>query len=195
MRRIRLGAPLSLLIAAGCVAGTYVPGAMHFGIGGSLGSLFLAVDLLTLLTWPFVHADTTHLLGNMMLFSFALANLEKKQGWFEYLCCLAATAVVIGIAQSRVWPRQHGACRCQRLGFHDDSAIHVHVRGSGRRRGSHPHRRLALRVAGGPAALTPNQVSQFAHLLGGACGLVFGLLGSGQHVAKRCPRAACWRSQ
>jgi hypothetical protein len=32
------------------------------------------------------------------------------------------------------------------------------------------------------AAFTPNQVSQFAHLLGGACGLAFGLVGSGQQV-------------
>ena len=32
------------------------------------------------------------------------------------------------------------------------------------------------------AALTPSSVSQFAHLLGGACGLLYGLLGSGQRT-------------
>jgi membrane associated rhomboid family serine protease len=34
------------------------------------------------------------------------------------------------------------------------------------------------------AALAPNQVSHFAHLLGGACGLLFGLCGSGQRSTK-----------
>ncbi len=37
------------------------------------------------------------------------------------------------------------------------------------------------------AALTPNQVSQFAHLLGGACGLMFGLVGSGRPAKTENP--------
>src|SRR4051812_3059804 len=98
MHRIRLGAPLSLLIAAGCVAGTYVPGASQFGISGGLASLLLPWTWLRLFTWPFVHADTTHLVSNLMLFLLLSPRLEKSQGWVEYLFCLVTTSLVIGLA-------------------------------------------------------------------------------------------------
>ncbi len=97
MVRIRLGAPLTLLAAAGCVGGTYFPGTSQLGIGGSLGSLLLPWTWLQLLTWPFVHANTAHLLGNMMLFLLLSPNLERKQGGLAYLFSLVLTSLVIGV--------------------------------------------------------------------------------------------------
>ena len=183
MKRIRLGAPLTLLVAAGCVLGTYLPGASHFGISGGLGSLVLPWTWLRLITWPFVHADTTHLLGNMMFFLLLSPNLEKKQGWPEYIFCLLATALVIGIGH---------------LAFGHSNTMLIGASGwvfmmillstfVGNEPGTIS---IPTLIVGGlyawqevRAALTPNQVSQYAHLLGGACGLIYGMLGSGQRPA------------
>lgn len=188
MKRIRLGAPLTLLVATGCVLGTYLPGAVHFGIGGGLGSLLLPWTWIRLVTWPFVHADTTHLLGNMMFFLLLSPNLEKKQGWFEYTFCLLVTALVIGVGH---------------LAFgHGNSAL-IGASGwvfmmillstfTGSEVGTIS---VPTLIVGGlyawqevRAALAPNQISQFAHLLGGVCGLIYGLLGSGQQPAPDSPR-------
>ncbi len=180
--RIRLGAPLSLLVAAGCVAGTYWPGAGYLGISGGLGALLLPWTWLRLVTWPFVHADTSHLLGNMMFFLLLSPNLEKKQGWFEYLFCLVATAMVIGVAH---------------LAFGHTGTMLIGASGwvfmmillttfVGVEPGTIAVPTLIVAVLYGwqevRAALTPNHISQLAHLLGGACGLVFGLAGSGQRA-------------
>ncbi len=174
-----------MLIAAGCVLGTYLPGAAHFGISGGLGSLLLPWTWVRLVTWPFVHADTAHLLGNMMLFLLLSPNLEKKQGWFEFGFCLLATAVVIGLCH---------------LAFGRGHTVLVGASGW-----VFMMILLSTFVSGEPgtisvptlivaglfawqevrAALTPNQISQLAHLLGGVCGLVFGLLGSGREPAAR----------
>src|SRR4051812_24905987 len=99
MSRLRVGPPLTLLIAAGCVLGTYLPGAAAFGIGGNIGSLLVPWTWLKLVTWPFVHADTAHLLSNMMLFLLLGPALEKQQGAVEFGFCLAITAVIIGLGQ------------------------------------------------------------------------------------------------
>src|SRR5262249_28327110 len=133
-----------------------------------------------LLTWPFVHADTAHLLGNMMLFLLLSPNLEARQGKVEYLFCLAVTAVIVGIghlAFGRTGTALIGASGWVFMMI----LLSTFTTGEARTIAI-----PTLLVAGLYAwqeiklALTPNQVSQFAHLLGGACGLVYGLLGSGQ---------------
>ena len=183
MRRISLGAPLTLLIAAGCVAGTFVPGAMQFGIGGGLASLLVPWTWLRLFTWPLVHADTAHLLGNMMLFLLLSPNLEKRQGWFEYLVCLAVTSLVIGVGHLAL-----GSGQTVLVGASGWVVMMILLStfASGEA-GTISVPTIVVAVLYGwqevRAALAPNQVSQFAHLLGGGCGLVFGFLGSGQPVA------------
>jgi membrane associated rhomboid family serine protease len=184
MNRIRIGAPLTLLVAAGCIAGTYLPGAGLFGISGGLGALLLPWTWLRLITWPLVHANTGHLLSNMMLFLLLSPNLEAKQGAFEYLFCLILTAVIVGIGH---------------LAFgHDNTAligasawVFMMILLSTFTTGepgtiSIPTLIVAALYAWQEvrAALAPNQVSHFAHLLGGACGLLFGLCGSGQRSTK-----------
>jgi membrane associated rhomboid family serine protease len=183
IRRIRLGAPLTLLLAAGCVAGTYVPGAAQFGIGGSLGSLLYPWTWLKLLTWPFVHADTAHLAGNMMFFLLLSPRLEKSQGWFEYTCCLVVTSLLIGIAHLAFGQGNTALIGASGWVF---MMILLTTFTSGEA-GTVAIPTLIVGVLYGwqevRAALSPNHVSQFAHLLGGACGLIFGFFGSGQKAA------------
>lgn len=183
LQRIRVGAPLSLLIAAACVAGTYLPGAAHFGISGGLGSLLLPSTWVCLLTWPFVHANTGHLLGNMMLFLLLSPGLEKKQGWVEYLFCLLITGVVIGVAHLAF-----GGGRTVLIGASGwvFMMILLSTFTSGEAGTVSVPTLIVAALYGWQevrAALAPDHVAQFAHLLGGACGLLFGFFGSGQHPA------------
>ena len=98
MVRIRIGAPLTLLIAAGCVGCTYFPGTALLGMGGPLGSLLLPWTWVQLLTWPLVHANTAHLLGNMMLFLLLAPNLERKQGGMGFAHLLGgACGLMLGL--------------------------------------------------------------------------------------------------
>lgn len=180
MRRIRLGAPLSLLIAAGCVAGTYLPGASHLGISGSLSSLLLPWTWLTLVTWPFVHAGTGHLIANLMMFLLLAPRLEKSQGWVEYLFCLVVTSVIIGIGHLAF-----GQAHTALIGASGWVFMLILLSTfAGGEPGTIAIPTLIVAALYGwqevRAAFGDNQISQFAHLLGGACGLVFGLLGSGQ---------------
>lgn len=178
--RIRLGAPLSMLVAAGCVLGTYWPGAAAFGISGGIGSLLLPLTWLRLVTWPFVHADTTHLLNNMMLFLLLSPNLEKRQGWFEYLFCLLATAIVIGVAHLAFG--QTGTTLIGASGWVFMMILLTTFAGA--EPGTIAVPTLIVAALYGyqevRAAFSANHISQLAHLLGGACGLIFGLAGSGQ---------------
>lgn len=182
MKRIRVGAPLTLLVAAGCVCGTYFPGAAHLGISGGLGSLLLPWTWLQLLTWPFVHANTEHLLGNMMLFLLLSPGLEQKQGGLEYLFCLIVTAAIIGIGHLAI-----GHANTALIGA--SGWVFMMILLSTFTTGEIGTIAIPTIIVAGlygwreiRAAMTPNQVSQFAHLLGGACGLLFGLFGSGQHA-------------
>lgn len=185
MNRIRLGAPLTLLVAAGCVLGTYGPGAAHFGISGNLGSLLLPWTWLRLLTWPFVHANTAHLLGNLMFFLLLAPNLERKQGPLEFLFCLGLTSVIIGVGHLLFGSATTSLIGASGWVF---MLILLSTFTTGEA-GTLTVPTILVAVLYGwqeiSAAFTPNQVSQFAHLLGGVCGLVFGLLGSGQHPADR----------
>lgn len=178
MKFLRLGPPFTLFVAIACVMGTYLPGATHFGISGGIASLLLPWTWVRLITWPFVHADTGHLLSNMMFFLLLSPALEKRQGWPEYLLCLLVTSVVIGIGHL-----VFGSSGSVLIGasgwvfmmiilstFTADSAGTLSL----------PTLVVAVLYAWREiaAAMTPNHVSQFAHLLGGACGLLFGIFGS-----------------
>jgi rhomboid protease GluP len=180
MSRIRLGPPCSLLVALGCVAGTYWPGAELFGIGSGLGALGSPFTWLRLVTWPFVHADTTHLVSNLMLLLLLSPGLEEKQGALEYLFCLVLTAVIIGFAHLTFGHNDTALAGASGWVF---MMIILTTFTSGPARTiSVPTLVVALLYGAQEvrAAFIPNAVSQFAHLLGGACGLAFGLLGSGR---------------
>ena len=182
MNRIRLGAPWTLLIAVGCVAGTYLPGAGMFGISGGLGSLLLPLTWLKLFTWPFIHADTGHLLGNMMLFLLLSPGLEAKQGWVEYLFCLLLTAVIVGVGHLAFGRSDTALMGASAWVF---MMIILATFTAGEVRTISVPTLIVAVLYGWQeirAAMTPNHVSQFAHLLGGACGLVYGLLGSGHRL-------------
>jgi membrane associated rhomboid family serine protease len=179
MVRIRAGAPLTLIIAAGCVGGTYLPGAAHLAIGGQLSALLLPWTWLQLLAWPFVHASTAHLLGNMMLFLLLSPHLERKQGGVGYLFTLGLTAVIIGMGHLAF-----GASNTHLIGA--SGWVFMMIILTTFTTGEPGTVSIPTIIVGGlyawqeiRAALTPNQVSQFAHLLGGACGLIFGLIGRG----------------
>jgi membrane associated rhomboid family serine protease len=180
MSRIRIGAPLTLLVAVGCVVGTYLPGASLFGISGGIGSLLLPWTWLRLVTWPFVHANTGHLLSNMMLFLLLSPNLEAKQGKLEYAFCLILTSVVVGVGHLVLGHSNTTLVGASGWVF---MMIILSTFTIGEA-GTISIPTLIVAALYGwqevRAALTPNQISQFAHLLGGACGLLFGVLGSGQ---------------
>jgi GlpG protein len=167
-------------VAIGCVIGTYWPGAQLLGIGGDLGSLLSPFTWLRLISWPFVHADSTHLIGNMMLFLLLSPGLEEKQGAIEYGFCLLLTAVIIGIVHLAFG--RNDTALIGASGWVFMMIILATFTAGAARTIAVPT--LIVAVLYGTqeirAALAPSAVSQFAHLLGGACGLVFGLLGSGR---------------
>ncbi|MEO7412283.1 MAG: rhomboid family intramembrane serine protease [Opitutaceae bacterium] len=177
MKRIRLGAPLSLMIAAGCVIGTYVPGAGAFGISGSVASLLMPLTWLKLITWPFIHADTGHLVNNMMLFLLLAPGLEEKHGAVEFLFCLLLTAVLVGVAHV-----VFGSSNTALIGASAWVFMMIILSTfTTKAVGTLSVPTLIVAVLYGwqeiRAAMAPTPISQFSHLLGGACGLLFGLLG------------------
>lgn len=186
MIRIRAGAPLTLIVAAGCVAGTYIPGATSLGIGGHLESLVVPWNWPKLLAWPLVHANTGHLLGNMMLFLLLSPNLERKQGAIRYVFTLMLTSVIVGAGHLTF-----GASNTHLIGA--SGWVFMMIILTTFTTGEPGTISVPTIIVGAlyawqeiRAALTPNQVSQFAHLLGGACGLMYGILGFGQ-PAKNSP--------
>jgi len=94
--KISFIAPLSLLFAALCVVGTYIP--LNFGLPGSLPAVLNPVGWIYLFTWPFIHADTTHLVSNMMLFLLLAPVLEHRYGAFKFLLCILFSSAAIGFA-------------------------------------------------------------------------------------------------
>jgi membrane associated rhomboid family serine protease len=184
MSRIRIGAPLTLLIVAGCVAGTYLPGSGQFGISGGLGSLLLPWTWLRLVTWPFVHADSGHLMGNMMLFLLLSPNLETKQGVLGYIFCLGLTGVIVGLGHLALG--QNNTVLVGASGWVFMMILLSTFTTGEARTISVPTLLVATLYAWQEirAAMMPNSISQFAHLLGGACGLAFGFFGSAQSQAK-----------
>ncbi|HWA27486.1 MAG TPA: rhomboid family intramembrane serine protease [Lacunisphaera sp.] len=186
MSRIRLGPPCTLIVALGCVAGTYLPGAAALGISGGLAALASPLTWLRLIAWPFVHVDTAHLLGNMMLFLLLSPGLEAKQGWVEYCFCLLVTSVIIGVGHLTFGA--NGAALIGASGWVFMMILLATF--SAGEPGTISVPTLVVAALFGwqeiRAAFSPSPVSQFAHLLGGACGLVYGLLGSG-HRAPAAP--------
>lgn len=122
-----------------------------------------------------------------MLFLLLSPNLEKKQGWMEYLFCLAVTAALIGVAHL-VFGRGNtvliGASGWVFMMILLSTFTSAEV-------GTISVPTLIVAALYGwqeiRAAFAPNHISQFAHLLGGACGLLFGLFGSGQRPPESLP--------
>ena len=188
MSRIRLGAPATLLVAAACVLGTYFPGAGILGVSGGLGSLLHPWTWLTLLTWPFVHADTEHLWSNLMFFLLLSPSLENKQSWPEYLFCLFLTSVVIGLGHLVFGGNQTNLIGASGWVF----MMIILSTFTSDEPGTISVLTIIVALMYGwreiREAFSPNQISQLAHALGGVCGLLFGLMGSGQRsVARATP--------
>lgn len=185
MKRIRLGPPFTLILAVACVAGTYVPGAGLLGVSGGLRSLLHPLTWLTLFTWPFVHADTAHLTGNLMFFLLLSPGLEKKQGSAEFLFCLGLTAVVAGLGHLAFGGNQTSLIGASGWVF----MMIILSTFTTDEPGTVSIPTIVVAVLYGwreiKEAFSPNQVSQLAHALGGLCGLAFGLLGSGQRIRER----------
>ncbi len=184
MGKIRFEAPLTLFLTAGCILATYLPLADSLAIGGSLASLLHPWTWVRLLLWPFVHETTSHLLGNLMLFLILSPQIELRQGWLRYLAYLGFCSVVIGLGH---------------LTFGAPGSFLVGASGwvfmlillstfVTNAQGTIPlHTLLVAGLYGWQelrAALTPNQVSHFAHFLGGICGLLFGYLGRGRSLGR-----------
>jgi membrane associated rhomboid family serine protease len=171
-----------LLVAFGCVLGTYWPGAQALGIGGGIPALLAPLTWLRLGTWPFVHADSAHLASNMMFFLLLSPGLEEKQGALEYGFCLLLTALVIGLAHLVFG--SSGTVLVGASGWVFMMIILATFTTGAERTVSVPTLLVAVLYGWQElrAAFTPNAVSHFAHLLGGACGLAFGLLGSGRRA-------------
>jgi membrane associated rhomboid family serine protease len=106
--------------------------------------------------------------------------LERKQGVLEFLFCLALTSILIGAGHLAF-----GASNTVLVGASGWVFMMILLTtflGSQPSTISIPTILVAALYAFQEirAAFSPNNVSQFAHLLGGACGLVFGYLGSHQ---------------
>jgi rhomboid protease GluP len=176
--RITFCAPLTLLIAALCAAVTYLPGAAELlGARGSLGGLFSPLNWARLLSWPFAHGDTLHLLANLSMLLLLGPIVEVRLGKVEYLFSLAATAIFVGLVHATLgsglligasgWVfmlilLSGFASSAKGLPFHTLLVAIIYM----------GHEIVA-------ALSSADNISRLAHLAGGLCGLAFGLLGSG----------------
>lgn len=121
------------------------------------------------------HANVTHFVGNMMLLLVVGPPMEEKYGSRTLLVCILATALVTGVAQFAFFP--HTAL----LGASGVVFMLIILSSfSGAKDGKIPLTLIlvALLFLGQEVysiLFVQDTVANFMHLLGGLCGIAFGL--------------------
>lgn len=160
----------ALLIADALTAGSIMP---FFTVGSSM-RVADPVDWFRLLSHVLGHAGVEHLMGNMMLILLLGPMLEEKYGPFRLLSMIAATALITGVLNVLLFPNGLRGASGIAFMFILLSSI------TNARRGHIPLTFVLVMVLylGQEIwrGLGSDNVSQFAHVMGGMCGAAFGLL-------------------
>ena len=132
------------------------------------------IDYVRLVTHPFAHADWTHLVANFSLILLIGPILEEKYGGMPLVVMMVATALVTGLLNVLFLPT--GLMGASGVVF----MMIILSSFANFRKGEIPLTfvlvvliYLAREIVN---AFTNDTISQFAHLVGGACGSLFGFV-------------------
>lgn len=177
--KVKFNSPVVLSIAMICTviylanwisAGTLNP---FLALRPEFGSAFIP----NALTYAFTHANFDHLLGNLAIFLLIGPSLEQRYGWRKYLLMTLACAVLTAVIHVLFFD-------VYLLGLSGVVFMNIILASfTNVSRGEVPLTFIIVLILfiGREVvdAFRDDQVSQFAHILGGMVGSVFGLLGTG----------------
>lgn len=180
--RIELNAPVTVCYALAAVTATILPVQEKLAIHGPI-RLLDGDFLLSLFTWTLAHGGMTHLLSNFVVILLAGPLLEDRFGSLRMLGVLVTASVLVGLTHCILDPRgaligASGTVFC---------LIMLTAMLAGRS-GTIPLTMLlvaALYLGREVAGLFANDgISQTAHILGGALGVMLGLVMRGQSSSR-----------
>lgn len=185
--KIKYNAPIILSFSLLCV-GVYVlnyltpgSGLIHlFAVGSTLdlGNPFTIVGLFT---HPLGHANLEHLLGNLTLILLIGPIAEEKYGSRGILTMILITALITGLLN--VFLFDTGLLGASGIGF----MLILLVSFTNVKAGEIPVSFIlvALLYIGKEFmnSFQPDYISQFAHIIGGVCGSIFGFTGLGNSTS------------
>jgi len=178
---------LALAALAVLIVNAVTAGAANAFLATHKTSWFSPLTYLRLFTGPLAHDGVAHYVGNMVLLLAVGPIVEEKYGSRRLLAMMAITAAITGLVDYILWPGTAfvGASGIVFLVILLASFTSV-------KEGQIPLTFIlvALIYIGGEVIdiFKADNVSQFAHIAGGACGSVFGLATRGGQKALRLPR-------
>lgn len=185
--RIRFNSPVVLTFALLCVGVFF----LNEFLGGSLRNMFLLSPHLnfgnitewpTLITYVIGHADMAHLLGNMTFILLLGPILEEKYGSKLLLIMMLLTAIFTGLLN--IFLFDTGVLGASGIVF----MFIILVSFTNVKQGEIPVTFILVMLlfVGKEVmqSLENDQVSQFAHILGGICGSFFGFIGGNSKTIK-----------
>jgi membrane associated rhomboid family serine protease len=178
--RIKYNAPVILSYALLCTAVLFIDRftankiMQFFVVGGDI-NLNSGRSLVSLFTHIIGHANIEHLLGNMTLILLLGPIAEEKYGSFNILIMILATAFITGILNALVFDT--GLIGASGIVF----MLILLVSFTNVDAGQIPLTFIlvAFLFIGKEilASMKSDQVSQYAHIIGGFCGAMFGFTG------------------
>lgn len=182
--RLKYNAPVVLTTTAVCTA-------LWLADAASGGAVVQATALLpewnsrlffTAFTYALAHANAAHLFGNLGLMLLVAPAVEERLGTWRYLGATAAVVVITALLH--LWLFSDAL-----IGLSGVVCMNIVLASfTNVRRGEVPLTfvLVAIFYFGGEVlrAFDDDHISQFAHLLGGAIGAVFALLGLGLRADK-----------
>ena len=180
--RIKYNAPLtltfaiiaSLLVLIDQVSGTHLIPTYFMVPGKGMFNTSDVIDWITLLTHTLGHSGWNHLISNMALMLLLGPMLEEKYGSISLFFMIFITAVVTGLLNAFLFPTAL-------LGASGIVFMMILLTSfTNNRNGEIPLSFILILVLYLAAevinAFSYDDISQFAHIIGGICGSLFGFL-------------------
>lgn len=173
--KISYNAPVVLTFSLICAAVFFIPiTTTNQTMMGPLGHLFVlegSDDYLSMLLYIFGHASSEHLLGNLSFILLLGPIIEEKYGSSSLLIMIGITAIVTGILNVVFF--NSGLLGASGIVF---LFILLASFGNAQRGIPLTFILIAILYLGKEIfqALQANNISEFAHILGGICGSLFG---------------------
>jgi rhomboid protease GluP len=169
--KLTFASPVTLAFAGICAVATLLP---HAGLSGSVLSLLTPLGWIPIFTWPFSHANASHLIGNLMLFLLLGPMLEKVYGSGKFLFMLLFSFVTVGICHL-------GLGSGTLIGFSGTVYMCIVLASLSATDGNLSLTSILVMLLYGYMELTqalsgPSNISHLSHLAGGATGLLIGFL-------------------
>ncbi|MFT5834345.1 MAG: membrane associated rhomboid family serine protease [Cognaticolwellia sp.] len=176
--KVSYNAPVVLTFSLICTAVFFIPfTTTSQDFSSPLGHLFIlehSSDYLSMLLYVFGHASVEHLLGNLTFILLLGSMIEEKYGSLNLLIMIGITAIITGILNVLFFPT--GLLGASGIVF-----LFIILSSFGNAQKGIPLTFILVAVLflGKEIfqALQDNNISEFAHILGGICGSLFGFSG------------------